>query len=122
MSSLGDATSQYAPDIEAAVLANGYAANVVSIDGRRGLRASQRSYSASIWARDSVAMANGSRALADAYPGRFVLGIGVSHESSVDRRGHLYRQPLSHMRTYLNAMEKAPHACPDPDHHHSRGR
>jgi probable F420-dependent oxidoreductase len=70
---------------------------------------------ASIWARDAVAMANGARTLADAYPERFVLGIGVSHESSVERRGQLYRQPLKRMREYIDAMEKAPHACPDPE-------
>src|SRR3989441_7611991 len=70
---------------------------------------------ASIWARDAVAMANGARTIADAYPGRFVLGIGVSHDSSVERRGHRYERPLSRMRDYLTAMEKAPHACPDPD-------
>jgi probable F420-dependent oxidoreductase len=70
---------------------------------------------ASIWARDAVAMANAHRTVADAYPGRFVLGIGVSHESSVDRRGHVYNRPLSRMRAYLDAMESAPHACPDPE-------
>src|SRR5712692_4380567 len=34
---------------------------------------------ANIYARDPMAMANGARTLADAYPGRFLLGIGVSH-------------------------------------------
>ncbi|HYV22159.1 MAG TPA: LLM class flavin-dependent oxidoreductase, partial [Candidatus Bathyarchaeia archaeon] len=33
---------------------------------------------ANIWARDPVAMANGARTLVDAYPGRFLLGLGVS--------------------------------------------
>src|SRR5437867_2595310 len=31
-----------------------------------------------IYARGPMAMANGARTLADAYPGRFLLGIGVS--------------------------------------------
>jgi probable F420-dependent oxidoreductase len=63
---------------------------------------------ASIWARDPVAMANGARALADAFPGRFVLGIGVSHRTSVDRRGAFtYERPLTRMRGYLEAMESA---------------
>jgi probable F420-dependent oxidoreductase len=70
---------------------------------------------ASIWARDAVAMANGARTIGDAYPGRFVMGIGVSHESSVTRRGEVYRQPLTRMREYLEAMASAPHACPDPE-------
>lgn len=63
---------------------------------------------ASIWARDPVAMANGARTLADAYPGRFVLGMGVSHRTSVDRRGAFtYRRPLTRMRGYLEAMDSA---------------
>jgi len=70
---------------------------------------------ASIWARDAVAMANGGRTLGDAYPGRFVLGIGVSHEESVSRRGEAYRRPFERMRGYLDAMREAPHACPDPE-------
>ena len=63
---------------------------------------------ASIWARDPVAMANGARALADAFPGRFVLGIGVSHRTSVDRRGAFhYENPYSRMSGYLDAMDAA---------------
>ena len=63
---------------------------------------------ASIWARDPVAMANGARALADAYPGRFVLGLGVSHRTSVDRRGAFtYERPFTRMEGYLEAMEAA---------------
>src|SRR5690348_4444160 len=34
---------------------------------------------ASIAARDPMAMTNAARTLEDAYPGRFVLGLGVSH-------------------------------------------
>lgn len=65
---------------------------------------------ASIWARDPVAMANGARTLAEAFPGRFVLGIGVSHRTSVDRRGaHRYHRPYTRMRQYLEAMEEAPY-------------
>ena len=32
---------------------------------------------ANIWARDAAAMANGGRTLAEAWPGRFILGLGV---------------------------------------------
>ena len=61
-----------------------------------------------IWARDPVAMAAAQRTLAEAYPGRFVLGMGVSHASLVDARGHRYEQPLLRMRDYLDAMDAAP--------------
>jgi probable F420-dependent oxidoreductase len=63
---------------------------------------------ATIWARDPVAMAAAQRTLAEAYPGRFVLGIGVSHAPIVDARGHRYQRPLERMRAYLDAMDAAP--------------
>jgi probable F420-dependent oxidoreductase len=62
---------------------------------------------ANIYARDPMAMANGARTLADAYPGRFLLGIGVSHAPSVAQRGHDYARPLATMRAYLDAMDEA---------------
>jgi probable F420-dependent oxidoreductase len=62
---------------------------------------------ANIYARDPMAMANGARTLADAYPGRFLLGIGVSHAPSVAERGHDYARPLAAMNAYLDAMESA---------------
>lgn len=60
-----------------------------------------------IYARDPMATANGARTLADAYPGRFLLGIGVSHAPSVAERGHDYARPLAAMRGYLDAMDDA---------------
>jgi len=62
---------------------------------------------ANIYARDPMATANGARTLADAYPGRFLLGIGVSHAPSVAERGHEYTRPLTTMRAYLDAMDEA---------------
>ena len=66
---------------------------------------------ANIWARDPVAMANGQRALTDAYPGRFLLGLGVSHAPVLALRGQgaIYERPLERMREYLAAMDKAPY-------------
>ena len=61
---------------------------------------------ANIWARDAMAMVAGGRALAEAWPGRFILGIGVSHAPMVERRGHSYERPVTNMREYLDAMEK----------------
>src|SRR5262249_32668149 len=68
-----------------------------------------------IYARDPMAAANGARALADAFPGRFVLGIGVSHAPSVAERGHDYARPLGTMRAYLDAMEGALYRATPPD-------
>lgn len=69
---------------------------------------------ANIHARDPMAMANGARALGDAYPGRFVLGIGVSHAPSVEMRGGSYANPLAQMTAYLDAMDAAQYAAPPP--------
>jgi probable F420-dependent oxidoreductase len=67
---------------------------------------------ANIWARDAVAMANGARALVDAYPDRFLLGLGVSHAPTVKIRGQSYSRPLEYMRGYLDAMDAAPYTGP----------
>jgi probable F420-dependent oxidoreductase len=63
---------------------------------------------ANIWARDPAAMANGGRTLAEAWPGRFILGLGVSHAPLVKLRGHDYERPFSAMRGYLDALADAP--------------
>jgi probable F420-dependent oxidoreductase len=60
---------------------------------------------ANIWARDALAMAAGQLALGEAFPGRFVLGVGVSHKPLLDVRGQDYGKPLSMMRSYLDAMD-----------------
>ena len=60
-----------------------------------------------MWARDPVAMMNAGRTLGDAHPGRFVLGVGISHESTARARGHEYRDPVTTMREYLGQMRDA---------------
>jgi probable F420-dependent oxidoreductase len=69
---------------------------------------------ANIWARDATAMANGHRALSEAYPGRFLLGVGVSHAPVVKLRGASYDKPVEHMTRYLDAMDKAPYTGAAP--------
>ena len=69
---------------------------------------------ANIWARDANAMANAHRALSEAYPGRFLLGIGVSHAPVVKLRGASYGKPIETMTRYLDAMDKAPYTGPAP--------
>ena len=43
-------------------------------------------------------------ALEEQAPGRFLLGLGVSHGMVVEWRGHAYRKPVEAMRDYLTAM------------------
>jgi probable F420-dependent oxidoreductase len=70
---------------------------------------------ANVWARDAMAMAAAQKTLAEAYPGRFLLGMGVSHAPLVSGfRGHDYQRPLSYLRRYLDAMDAAPYAAASP--------
>lgn len=63
---------------------------------------------ANIYARDAVTMANTQRTLEEAFPGRFLLGLGVSHHHLVDRvRHHAYDKPYSRMVEYLDSMDQA---------------
>jgi probable F420-dependent oxidoreductase len=70
---------------------------------------------ANIYARDPMAAQNGARTLAEAFPGRFVLGLGVSHAPSVAARGGAYGKPVTTMREYLDAMEAARYSGPAPE-------
>jgi probable F420-dependent oxidoreductase len=68
---------------------------------------------ANLYAHDAMGMAAGQRTLCEAFPERFLLGVGVSHRPSVEGiRGHTYGPPLTTMRTYLDAMDAAPYAAP----------
>ena len=63
---------------------------------------------ANIYARDALTMANTQRSLEEAFPGRFLLGLGVSHSHLVDRvRHHDYSKPYSKMVQYLDDMDNA---------------
>lgn len=63
---------------------------------------------ANIYARDAMAMAQAHKTLTEAFPDRFVLGLGVSHRPMVEGlRGHTYASPIETMRTYLEGMDKA---------------
>jgi probable F420-dependent oxidoreductase len=64
---------------------------------------------ANIYARDAMTTAAAQKTLAEAYPDRFLLGLGVSSPVLVEKvRGHDYGKPLSYMRDYLEAMDRAP--------------
>jgi probable F420-dependent oxidoreductase len=63
---------------------------------------------ANVYARDAMTMVAGQKTLAEAFPGRFLLGMGVSH-------GHLvagvrkidWSKPYSYMDSYLDKMDKS---------------
>ena len=60
---------------------------------------------ARIQSRSAWAAALTRRALEERFPGRFLLGLGVSHERIVERvLGQGYERPVDHMRAYLDEL------------------
>jgi probable F420-dependent oxidoreductase len=70
---------------------------------------------ATIYARDPLAMAATWKTLTEAFPERFLLGLGVSHQVAVEGlRKHEYAKPLTAMREYLDEMDVAPYLSRPP--------
>jgi len=70
---------------------------------------------AQIYGRDAMTMTGGWKTVSDAYPGRFVLGLGVSHQPMVEGlRGQTYGPPLTAMREYLDRMDTAMYVAAEP--------
>jgi probable F420-dependent oxidoreductase len=67
-----------------------------------------------VYARDPAAANAGAKTLGEAFPSRFVLGLGISHAHAVELRGQQYGPPLTTMRAYLDAIETAPYMGPEP--------
>jgi probable F420-dependent oxidoreductase len=71
---------------------------------------------ANIYARDPMTMVAGQKTLAEAFPGRFLLGMGVSHAHLVSNlRQHDYSKPYSYMADYLSRMDEALFMAVGPD-------
>lgn len=76
---------------------------------------------ANIYARDPMAMRAGQMTLAEAFPDRFLLGLGVSHGHLVAKvRKHDYSKPYSYMVEYLESMDKALFMAKRPEHEAGR--
>jgi probable F420-dependent oxidoreductase len=59
-----------------------------------------------LWMHDADEVATGVRELASQFPGRFLLGIGVSHGPLVDQqKPGAYRRPLAAMRQFLDQLD-----------------
>ena len=70
---------------------------------------------AQIYGRDAMSMAAGWKTVCEAFPDRFVLGLGVSHQPMVEGlRGQSYGPPLTAMREYLDKMDGAMYMAADP--------
>ena len=62
---------------------------------------------ANISAREPEVLARGAAFLGEANGGRLVLGIGVGHSYSTERRGIEWSRPLARMGRYLDVMDDA---------------
>jgi probable F420-dependent oxidoreductase len=70
---------------------------------------------AQIYGRDPMTMTGGWKTITEAFPGRFVLGLGVSHQPMVEGlRGQTYGPPLTAMREYLERMDNAMYVAAEP--------
>src|SRR6516164_7573269 len=69
---------------------------------------------ANIWARPAQTMHAAAAQLAEAYPGRFVLGLGVGYPEQAASTGQEFGSPLATMRDYLDRMD-SPTWPPAPD-------
>ncbi len=87
-------------------------------DSRRLLEASKRAVVATgilnVWMHDPQEVASGHAALTADHPGRFLLGLGVSHAPAVERSNQDYHRPFSKMVDYLDRLDAA---SPPVPHH-----
>ncbi|GGV29045.1 LLM class F420-dependent oxidoreductase [Actinomadura cremea] len=61
-----------------------------------------------IWGRHPRVIRSQTRALLDAHPGRFVLGLGTSHARMVEGvLGLRYERPLTALREHLDRLDEA---------------
>jgi probable F420-dependent oxidoreductase len=74
---------------------------------------------ANIWARAPQTAHGAAATLAQAYPGRLVLGLGVGYPQQAALVGREYGSPLAAMRDYLQRMA-APTMTPAPDGPYAR--
>jgi probable F420-dependent oxidoreductase len=70
---------------------------------------------ANVYARDAMTMKACQLSLHEAFPDRFLLGLGVSSPVLVEKvRGHQYGKPFSYMAEYLRSMDSAVYNAAGP--------
>jgi len=69
---------------------------------------------ANIWTRTASTVRGAATLLAQAYPGRVFLGLGVGYPAQAAAAGQDFGRPLATMRNYLQHID-APAMAPTPD-------
>jgi len=64
---------------------------------------------ANIWAWEPAELRAVSEDLDREFPGRFILGLGVSHAPAVAALGHAYERPLQKMERFLGELDHPAH-------------
>src|ERR1700744_3510008 len=64
---------------------------------------------ANVWAWEPGQLRTAAEALAADFPGRFILGLGVSHAPAVEALGHAYLRPLREMERFLDELDHPAH-------------
>ena len=64
---------------------------------------------ANIWAWEPAALRAEAERLEADFPGRFILGLGVSHAPLVAQLGQTYEQPLRKMERFLDELDHPAH-------------
>ena len=59
---------------------------------------------ASVWSWDPALLRAAAQDLESAFPGRFILGLGVSHAPAVEALGHAYLRPLRRLERFLDEL------------------
>ncbi|MEA2303380.1 MAG: hypothetical protein QOH43_660 [Solirubrobacteraceae bacterium] len=66
-----------------------------------------------VWMHDPADVAATRAELEARHPGRFLLGLGISHAPLIDRESPgRYRRPLARMRAYLDELDAQPQPVP----------
>ena len=60
---------------------------------------------ANVWAWEPAGLRTEAEALAADFPGRFILGLGVSHAPAVEALGHAYLRPLRKLEKFLDELD-----------------
>jgi probable F420-dependent oxidoreductase len=60
---------------------------------------------ANVWAWQPGELRMAAESLATEFPGRFILGLGVSHAPAVEALGHAYGRPLRKMEKFLDELD-----------------
>jgi len=62
----------------------------------------------SVWTHSAREIAAEHHVITQAYPGRFLLGLVISHQHAVEGAGIVYQKPLEKLRRYLDELDAAP--------------